>query len=145
MAIDDGIVMTLTMAARSGPRVRSAGSRRSHLGITDTVIDWMRVTRCPNVPKDRCRGRMPCVCSKSAARHSVFSVAAAGNAWATNGVAVVFGSGGPERIAADYVGQVTGKGETRGLDSFRLQSRHADPEHESSSADMDSPDAPSHR
>ncbi len=37
--------------------------------------------------------------------------------------AVVFESGGPERIAADYIVQVTREGEIWGIDNFWLQSR----------------------
>ena len=42
-----------------------------------------------------------------------------GNEWG----AVVFESGGPERIAADYIVQVTKEGEIWGIDNFWLQSR----------------------
>ena len=45
-----------------------------------------------------------------------------GNEWG----AVVFESGGPERIAADYIVQVTRAGEIWGIDNFWLQTRRID-------------------
>ena len=45
-----------------------------------------------------------------------------GNEWG----AVVFESGGPERIAADYIVQVTRDGEIWGIDNYWLQSRRID-------------------
>ncbi len=45
-----------------------------------------------------------------------------GNQWG----AVVFESGGPERIAADYIVQVMSQGEIWGIDNFWLQSRRVD-------------------
>ena len=45
-----------------------------------------------------------------------------GNKWGV----VVFESGGPEQIAADYIVQVTNQGEIWGIDNFWLQSRRFD-------------------
>ncbi len=45
-----------------------------------------------------------------------------GNEWG----AVVFESGGSERVAADYIVQVTSQGEIWGIDNFWLQSRRID-------------------
>ena len=58
-----------------------------------------------------------------------------GNEWG----AVVFESGGPDRIAADYIVQVTRHGEIWGIDNFWLQTRRANDEAKLAKS-MDFPD-----